>query len=236
MADLTALNDVFKDYEGRISTIGDLDTSDDSLVLFPCSSSENCSSSSSLSRGSSSPISPQSEGRTESLLEASYKISDMLASGPKPYSLGNVFKRGLLVVLENIAPDKVKIGKKLCLSPNTIATRVQEMADDVVEQLRAEMATYETFAVAFDESTDKTDISELVIYIRGVDIDNNVYEHFLELFPLLGTTKGLDVLEAVCTVFDYFYLLWKNCESVTARSHQFEGPYQRVSRPLDKVL
>ena len=45
-----------------------------------------------------------------------------------------------------------------------------------------------------DESIDT---AQLAIFIRGVDSKFSITEELLSLFPMTGTTKGSDILEAV---------------------------------------
>ena len=68
------------------------------------------------------------------------------------------------------------------MSPNTVATRVTELATDVEKQLLATAKNVEAFSIALDESTD--------VFIRGIDCSLNVTEEFLELTPLRSTTTG----------------------------------------------
>ena len=75
------------------------------------------------------------------------------------------------------------------MSPNTVATRVTELAADVEKQLLATAKNVEAFSIALDESTD--------VFIRGIDCSLNVTEEFLELTPLRSTTTGRDIFLAL---------------------------------------
>ena len=48
-----------------------------------------------------------------------------------------------------------------------------------------------------DESTDAKDTAQLAIFIRGINSDFSIFEEFLEIVPLKGTTTGVDIFEAV---------------------------------------
>ena len=50
------------------------------------------------------------------------------------------------------------------------------MGDDSKEQLRNVAANLEYFSLALDESTDISDTSQLLVFVRGVDADFSVYE------------------------------------------------------------
>ena len=57
------------------------------------------------------------------------------------------------------------------------------------------------FPIAIDESTGTTDTAQLAIFICGVISNFYIFEHFVELVPMKGTTTGADTLEALfqCT-------------------------------------
>lgn len=59
-----------------------------------------------------------------------------------------------------------------------------------------------------DESTDRSDTAQLVIFIRGVNKDLNVTEELLDLYPMKGTTTGKDLLNALISVSEKFNLSW----------------------------
>lgn len=53
------------------------------------------------------------------------------------------------------------------------------------------------FSICLDESTDRTDISELIIFVRLVLPDFSVHEEMLEVEPLYRTTKGIYIFNLV---------------------------------------
>ena len=57
------------------------------------------------------------------------------------------------------------------------------------------------FSIAIDESTDTTDTAQLATFVRGVSSNFDVFEDFVELVPMKGTTTGADILKAMlqCT-------------------------------------
>jgi hypothetical protein len=48
-----------------------------------------------------------------------------------------------------------------------------------------------------DDSTDQTDVSQLIIFVRVIQIDFSTHEELLNLVLLHGTAKGSDIFEAV---------------------------------------
>ena len=83
------------------------------------------------------------------------------------------------------------------MSPNTVATRVTELAADVEKQLLVMAKNFETFSIALDESTDVSGTAQCAVFIRGVDCSLNVTEEFLELTSLKSSTTGRDVFLAL---------------------------------------
>ena len=49
-----------------------------------------------------------------------------------------------------------------------------------------------------DESTDRSDTAELVIFITGIDENFNIIEEMLDLYQIKGTTKGKDMYLLIC--------------------------------------
>ena len=66
-----------------------------------------------------------------------------------------------------------------------------------------------------DESTDKSDIAQLVIFIRGIDENFNIIQESLDLCHIKGTTTGKDVYEFVNWSLDKFNIDRKNIYSIT---------------------
>ena len=57
------------------------------------------------------------------------------------------------------------------------------------------------FSIATDESTDSTNTAQLAVFVRGVISNFDIFEDFVELVPMKGTTTGVDILKALlhCT-------------------------------------
>jgi hypothetical protein len=53
------------------------------------------------------------------------------------------------------------------------------------------------FSLCLDESTDQTDISQLLIFIRATRSDFSTKEELLELCSLHGNTKRTDIYESI---------------------------------------
>jgi hypothetical protein len=55
-----------------------------------------------------------------------------------------------------------------------------------------------------DDSTDQTDVGQLLIFVRAIQSDFSTHEELLNLVPLHGTTKESDIFEAVRNCVDKY--------------------------------
>ena len=83
------------------------------------------------------------------------------------------------------------------MSPNTVASRITDLAANVEKQLLATAKDFEAFSIALDESTDSSGTAQCAVFIRGVDFQLNVTEEFPDLIPLKGTVAGHDLFQAL---------------------------------------
>jgi hypothetical protein len=74
---------------------------------------------------------------------------------------------------------------------------LQKNAEYVSNQLKKELKDCLWFSLAFDESTDLTDIAQLSIFIRYVTEDFDIRTEFLDLIGMKDTTTGEDVFDAI---------------------------------------
>ena len=61
-----------------------------------------------------------------------------------------------------------------------------------------------------DESTDISDISQPLVFIRGVDSSFNVTQELAAMQSRHGTTKGLDLIAELKTVMGKYKLDFQN--------------------------
>lgn len=136
-----------------------------------------------------------------------HTISCLICS--KQYSDGDFIKECLVSSAEILCPKQVSSFKNISLSRNTISTRIRDMAGDLREQLKADSSKYYAYSLALDESTDRSSIAQLAIFIRGCTLDLNVTEELLELIPMHGHTTSLDIYEKLVAVLLQYDLPFK---------------------------
>jgi hypothetical protein len=146
-------------------------------------------------------------------IKASYLISHKIALYSKPFSDGEFIKECMLSICKVICPEKTQSFINIPLSRHTITRRVNEIGDDLREQLKAKIQGFAAFSLAFDESTDVRNISQLAVFIRGVGKDLLISEEFLDLIPMKGTTRSEDIFKRLMDLFRKFDI--KNLIGVT---------------------
>jgi hypothetical protein len=70
------------------------------------------------------------------------------------------------------------------------------MADNVSDTLHCVMNDCEYCSIGLDESTDITDICQVMILVRKIDKNFEIKEEFLKLQPLTTGTKSSDLFQA----------------------------------------
>jgi hypothetical protein len=66
-----------------------------------------------------------------------------------------------------------------------------------------------------DESTNVCDTAQILIFIRGIDDNFNVYEELTDTYSLKGTAIGEDLFESIEKSLNNLRLEWKKLVSVT---------------------
>jgi hypothetical protein len=87
------------------------------------------------------------------------------------------------------------------LSNDTVHSRISDMSTNILEQVIAELdSTPFPFSMQLDESTDISQCSQLLVFVRYI-YSGTSKEEFLFCQPLLKTTKAIDVFEMIINFF-----------------------------------
>ena len=110
----------------------------------------------------------------------------------------------------------LKRNSPLCLSKDTINRRIRDMADDVEQQVVAEIlgAPLNLFAIQLGESTVVSSCAQLLVFARYIK-NGDFLEEFLFCYCLGITTKGEDIFQQVSDYFERMGLSWRNISSCT---------------------
>ena len=86
---------------------------------------------------------------------------------------------------------------QISLSHQTVSRRIHIISSDICKTLAAAAKKIVYFLMAFDETTDIVDTSQIAVYIRGVTRKTKVTEEFLDVVSLKERTSGKDIKEDV---------------------------------------
>ena len=150
----------------------------------------------------------------EDSVRASFVISEMIAKSSRPFTEGLFIKECLLEASGILCPDKKKLFAGISLSPNTVASRITDIATNVEKQLAETAKNFEAYSIALDESTDVTSTAQCAVFIRGVDCNLHLTEELLELIPLKGTTTGRDIFQVIEICIEKHGLSWDKLVSL----------------------
>ena len=92
---------------------------------------------------------------------------------------------------------------------------MEDLSRNVESVLKEKLRTSVFYSLALDESTDQTDTAQLVIFVRGVDSNFDVFEELLSIASLKDRTTGEDMFKALKNVMKYYDLRFKNLAGVT---------------------
>ena len=136
---------------------------------------------------------------------ATYEIALMLLRKSKSYRDGELVKQCAIKMAHMFEEDKVaRKFETVSLSHQTIARRVSDLGKQVSLKLKNIVENCVYFSLALDESTDISDTSELLIFIRTVDVNFTVQEELVKVCSLNEGTKGSNIYAALESVIhDY---------------------------------
>uniref|UniRef100_A0AAG5DSR4 SPIN-DOC-like zinc-finger domain-containing protein n=1 Tax=Anopheles atroparvus TaxID=41427 RepID=A0AAG5DSR4_ANOAO len=151
----------------------------------------------------------------ESVTNASYKVAYILAKRGKPYTDGELVKECMLEVAQELCPEMLKKFSNLTLSATTIARRVEDIGENIVDQLKKSATNFRYFSIAMDESLDISSTSQLLVFIRGVDEKLNVTQELADMHTMYGTVTGEDIFTKLLKTFSEYNLDWSNFSCLT---------------------
>ena len=101
---------------------------------------------------------------------------------------GEFVKDCLLAAVEELAPTKVKDFRKISRSRQTVTRRIDLISNQISNTLKTASNSFTYFTLAFDETTDILDTSQLSIFVRGVNDEIKINEDFLDVIVLKERT------------------------------------------------
>ena len=87
------------------------------------------------------------------------------------------------------------------------------MSDNIKSKVLSKIDSSPVFALQLDKSTDISNLSQLLVYVRYV-ADKRINEEFLFCQPLETTSKAVDVFQMLIDFFDKTELSWSKLVGV----------------------
>ncbi|XP_048206801.1 zinc finger MYM-type protein 6 isoform X2 [Perognathus longimembris pacificus] len=175
----------------------------------------------------------------KSLVKASYLIAFRIAASKKPFSIAEELIKPYLVemcseVLGSSAGDKMKT---IPLSNNTIGRRIEELSADIEDQLIQKVRESKWFALQIDESSEISDVTLLLCYIRFIDYDcSDVKEELLFCIEMPSPVSDTEIFEVINKYIDSKSLSWEHCVGLcTDGATSMTGRYSGLRSKIQEV-
>ena len=142
-----------------------------------------------------------------------------MAKTKKPHNIGETFlKPCILESVKLVLGEKAsQTMKQISLSNDAIKSRIHEISDNIKSKVLSKIDSSPVFALQLDESTDISNLSQLLVYVRYV-ADERINEEFLFCQPLDTTSKAVDVFQMLIDFFDKTELSWSKFVGVCTDS------------------
>lgn len=139
-------------------------------------------------------------GQKLNILKASYVVALRLAQQCRPYNDGIFVKNLFQDVLKCFGEDAENISllvNNIRLSSSTIQRRTTDISNFLFCNLKKRLEECLFFSISLDESTDVSDTSQLIIYVKTVHANFETFEDFLALVPMYGHVNGETLWKSV---------------------------------------
>lgn len=154
----------------------------------------------SLQQKNAPPLSLTVEEKKKQLKNASIAAGLMLAKQCRPFEDGEFFKQMAREIF-NCFGEKGKSAYELIenihLSRYTIARRTEKISKYIFKFTLQRLKDCEYFSICLDESTDITNISQLIVCIRSVDKNMECFEEFFSCFAFHGHVNGETIFDCI---------------------------------------
>ncbi|XP_023371491.1 general transcription factor II-I repeat domain-containing protein 2B isoform X2 [Otolemur garnettii] len=134
----------------------------------------------------------------------------------KLHELKEGLRKYLLGSSEIECPKRKHMFASVSPSENAAAQPVEDVAGNLWEKLREKIRSFVAYSIAIDEITDINNITQLAIFIRGVDENFDVSEELLDTVPMTGTKSGNEIFSRVEKSLKKFSIDWSKLVSVAS--------------------
>lgn len=147
----------------------------------------------------------------------SFVISHKIAKKSKPFSEGEFITECLVDSVALICPEKKEAFEEVPLSRRTVTRRFEDIAGNLELQLQSEVANFDFFFLALEESSDVRDTAQLLIFVCWI-MNFKITEELAAVRSMKGTTTGSDLFMEVKVCMDTLGLKWDRLTGVTTDS------------------
>ncbi|XP_062977902.1 uncharacterized protein LOC134395670 [Elgaria multicarinata webbii] len=176
-------------------------------------------------------------GCADSVVQASYAVSELITKKLRPHSEGEFVKECLIATAALLAPEKLKLFESVSLSRTTVSGRISDMAQDTETSLKDSAADFAFYCLAIDETTDITNTAQVAIFVRGISRGFEVREDLLSLAAVHDTTNGSDIFEKVLSAVHRLHLPFEKLSGLaTDGAPAMVGPQEGLVALLKKEI
>ncbi|XP_076343055.1 general transcription factor II-I repeat domain-containing protein 2-like isoform X1 [Tachypleus tridentatus] len=151
----------------------------------------------------------------ESVTRTSYKIVHRMAERGKPFTDGKFIKECMMEAANELCPEKANFFESISLSATSVVRRAEELGENIALQIRQKARNSQWYSLALDESTDLSSASQLLVFIRGVNLDFQITEELASVCSTHGRTSGEDIFMEVHKTLQDYNLQWNQLRGVT---------------------
>ncbi|XP_014404013.1 PREDICTED: general transcription factor II-I repeat domain-containing protein 2B isoform X3 [Myotis brandtii] len=134
----------------------------------------------------------------------------------KLHELKKGLRKYLLGSSETVCPEQKQLFANASPNDNAAMQAAEDVTGNLWEKLREKIRSFVAYSIAIDEITDINNITQLAIFIRGVDENFDVSEELLDTVPMTGTKSGNEVFLRVEKSLKKFNIDWSKLVSVAS--------------------
>ncbi|XP_076336375.1 general transcription factor II-I repeat domain-containing protein 2-like [Tachypleus tridentatus] len=151
----------------------------------------------------------------DSVTRTSYKIMHRMAERGKPVTDGNFIKECMMEAANELCPEKANFFEGISLSATSVVQRAEELGENIALQICQKARNFLWYFLALDESTDFLSTSQLLVFIREVNLDFQITEELASVCSMHGRTTGEDIFMKVHKTLQDYNLQGNQLRGVT---------------------
>lgn len=148
-------------------------------------------------------------------LNASLEVSYLIGKNMKPHTIGESLVLPAAIKMVSIMHGEKYTNdiKSIPLSKDTVSRRINSIAMNLKSILLSRLYDSKVFALQLDESTDISNLAQIIVYVRYC-YAGDICEEFLFCEALKERTSGEKIFELLDNFFKQNKLSWSNCVSI----------------------